>query len=166
MTGCVTDQELQQQGFANTKIATNPTTFHPNQSGQIKPPTICSEIIGGTEETKTTNMMMIIPQLSIDAVVRGSTDDIITNININGDDVKNIVNLTNNDSPRQRQSSLESPSGASLRPRPSPGASPGPSALIPTWTSLSQLRDQLPLLPLDAIPTTLWMCHRLVTTMT
>ena len=62
------------------------------------------------------------------------------------------------DSPPHPSSSIRpSPSPS---PRSSPRASPGPSALIPAWTTLARLRDQLPSLPLDALPTTLWMCHR------
>ena len=35
-----------------------------------------------------------------------------------------------------------------------------PAPLVPTFTSLPQLRDQFPRLPLAALPAVLWTCHR------
>ena len=134
----MTNQELA-QGLVNAKFATD-ATLHSSQMVPVNP-TTAKEFI-----EKTTDAMLE----SKDAVVGGSTDAITST------GVHNIALTDNTTIPRQRQSSQRL--GSSLSPR--PGSSPGPSALIPTWTSLSQLRDQLPTLPLDALPTTLWMCHR------
>ena len=130
----MTNQELA-QGLVNAKISTDPT-LHPSQIDPIKPKPTTAKNVTETEKGVLE---------SRDAMVDGSNDAFTT------------VDAT----PRQRQSPQpvrEQRPNSTQNPR--PGSSPGPSALIPTWTSLSQLRDQLPTLPLDALPTTLWMCHR------
>ena len=170
----MTDRELG-QGLARlqeaTKEDTDTTDTGTATTSMAGVPTVTG-VVTGVEEGVVTRVERVETgvasgPLAVDETrtVDGSGDDAVV------DSVESVVANESILSPIRQPAPRPSPdprasispgsgSSPSSRASISPGSSPGPSALIPAWTSLSQLRDQLPSLPLDALPATLWMCHR------